>query len=377
MKIAIDFFKQIKGSGKSIGIYNVSYNIIKSISKIYKKKYSDVEILVFCNEYNIKDLKDFDIDLVKIDKLNPNKKIDCILWELLLVNKYLKKYNIDSVFFPRGYRPLKCKVHNTILVHDMIPFYYNENYPKVFNKIENFYIMNRLRRSIETANQVITISEASKKDIKKYCKVDEKNISIIYNGIDYIDSNKFDNQKENYVVAMTSMLPHKNLLGIVKSYERYVDIESNPLDLKIIGVNDEILKKLVDENNIDSKALNKISCVRYLASNDDLYTLVSKAKAFIFLSLIEGFGLPPIEAMAVNTPVICSNLSSMPEVVKDAGVLVNPDNYDEVANSIKEVTSNNDLSNDLIKKGLENVKRFDWDVQGEKYLDILYGINAE
>lgn len=374
MRIAIDFFKQIKSSGKSIGIYNVTYNIINSISKIHKNIRDDVEIVVFCNKYNIDDLKGLDVTLVEIERLNPNKKVCCILWELLLVNKYLKKYKIDSVFFPRGYRPLSCKIPNTILVHDMIPFYYNEHYPNTFNKIENFYIMNRLKKSIETADQVITISEASKNDIQKYCKVNKNNISIIYNGIDYIESRKFNFPKENFIVAMTSKLPHKNLIGILKSYERYVNIESSPLELKIIGIDEEFLEKVINENGIDSKIISMIYCVRYLASNDELYTLISKAKVFLFLSLIEGFGLPPIEAMAVSSPVICSNQSSLPEVVNDAGLLVNPNDYDEVANSIKTVVNNSELSNELINKGLKNVKRFNWDIQGEKYLHRLYSI---
>lgn len=372
MRIAIDFFKQIKGNGKSIGIYNVSYNILKSISKIYNKKYKNLEIFVFCNLYNSIYLKDLDLNLVVIKELNPNKRFDCVLWELFFVNKYLKKYCIDNVFFPRGYRPLFCKISNSVLIHDMIPFYYDEHFPNVFNKFENFYIMNRLKSSIEHANKVITISKASKNDIIKYCNIDEKKISIIYNGIEHIDSDKFNFNKESYITAITSKFPHKNLIGILKSFEKYIEICDNPIELKLIGINTEYLNNFVKDSNINRSLINKIDCVEYVHSNNELYTIIGKSKVFLFLSLIEGFGLPPIEAMAVKTPVICSNVSSLPEVTGDACIAVNPLDYKNIAISINNVVNDNDLSTELINKGLENVKRFNWDIQGEMYLDELY-----
>lgn len=370
VRLVIDCFKLLKGAGKSIGIYNVALSLIQNLV-IEKQRSSDdkkknCEIIVLGNKYN---KEDFDIDgvrFIQIDNYKPLNKVHCIIWELFTVSNVCKKLKADKVLFPRGYCALTHPIEDIVLIHDLIPFYYDEHFPNVFNKYENFYIMKRLMQSAKTAKKIITISQASKDDIIKHCGVKEEKISVINNACNAVDYkvNKSISTLP-YLCAITSGLPHKNATGVLKSYEKYRKIADSPLDLHVIGI-DENYK--VDIND-DTK--EHIHFHKFIKNNEDMYKLISNAELFIFLSLIEGFGLPPIEAMQLEVPVICSNNSSLPEVVGDAAILVDPENYVQVGYEIKKLQENEKLRRELIDKGKENVKRFSWEGRAKQYWDAI------
>lgn len=370
MKVVMDCFKLVKGAGKSIGIYNVALNLCKRLIE-YKNKnniadINKVELVIIGNKYN---RADFDIDgvrFIEITNYDPLNKLHCLYWELFAVSGIVKKIGADRVLFPRGFCALTHPIKDTIIVHDLIPFFYNENYPKFFNRFENAYIMNRLKASIKTCESVITISEASKADILKYCKVGESKIRVIHNGCNEMDTCvETEKDSEPYICAITSSLPHKNAKGIFASYQRYCEITDSPMNMLVIGVDDSY------KNNLPSEVSAKVTCHKFIKENRDLHKIIKKSSMFLFLSLVEGFGFPPIEAMQMDVPVICSNRSSLPEVVGDAAVLVDPENYDEVATAIKRLSEDEVLRNDLINKGKLNITRFDWNNIAEQYWDSL------
>jgi glycosyltransferase involved in cell wall biosynthesis len=364
MKLVIDCFKLVKGAGKSIGIYNLALNLVRELARGSSDK--EHEIIVLGNSYNRKDFQVEGIKFVQIEK-NPLNKITCIFWELFEVSVAAKKMDADRVLFPRGYASMLHLTKEYVIIHDMIPFYYHENYPDYFNKLENFYIMWRLKASARKADRVITISEASKRDIIKYSHTDEKRIAVINNGYNAIEKKSYEEPKEDYIIALTSPLPHKNAEGIVKSYERYCGITKSPLPLKIIGISDIL------QYNLEERVSRNITCIKYVEKNEDLYQLIYGARVFLFLSLVEGFGFPPIEAMQLKTPVICSNLSSLPEVVQDAAVCVNPTDYVSVAEAIEAVLNGSYDIGELCRKGEINAERFNWQKTGNEYRKVLFG----
>lgn len=370
MRIVIDCFKQIKGVGKSIGIYNVALNLTKNLVKYKKvlkdKRIQNAELFVIGNEYNKEDFNIEGVNFVHITNYNPLNKLHCIIWELFVVSSVCKKLGADRVVFPRGYCALTHPVKDAIIIHDLIPFYYNEHFPEVFNKIENAYIMNRLKASAKSCNCVITISEASKLDVMKYCGIKEDKITVIHNGCNEII---FDEKKaaveEPYICAITSGLPHKNAKGILKSYEKYCAMAEKPLELRVIGIADTSCVKLSKD------VKSRVICYKFIKENKELHRIIANSKVFLFLSLVEGFGFPPIEAMQLNVPTICSNVSSLPEIVGDAAVLVDPENPEEVGKALDNLIQNEDLQKSLIEKGKENVKRFYWDSRAEMYWNLL------
>lgn len=364
MKLIIDCFKLVKGAGKSIGIYNLALNLTRELGK--NNLNGENKIIVLGNIYNKSDFDVEGVEFIQINK-NPLNKIQCIIWELFDVSFIAKKMKADKVLFPRGFGSMLRLTKEYIIVHDMIPFYYDANYPGYFNKLENFYIMWRLKASIKKSDKVITISQASKDDIIKYTNVGDEKITVINNGYNAIEIKNISKQKkEDYIIAVTSALPHKNADGIVKSYEKYFRKTDNPLPIKIIGM------ESVQGFNLDEEISNKITCIKYVEKDTDLHNLIANAKMFLFLSLIEGFGFPPIEAMQLEIPVICSGISSLPEVVDEAAVLVDPTDYEQVAKTMEDMQNGKFDINKLCEKGLNNIKRFDWSIIGNQYREALF-----
>lgn len=359
MRLVIDCFKQVRGAGKSIGIYNLARQLVRELAKSISKDGGKNEIIVLGNAYNKADFDVEGIKFIEIDK-NPLNKLACIKWELFDVSVLAKKLGADRTLFPRGYASVLHLTEEYVIIHDMIPFYYDENYRGYFNRLENFYIMWRLKASAVSADRVITISEASKRDIIKYSHADERKIVVINNGRNPIKESNFGQLEKDYILAVTSALPHKNACGIMNAYAEYRKLAKNPIPLTIIGISGA-------EGHTDD-----ITFIKYVDNDEKMHALIRNAKAFLFLSLIEGFGFPPIEAMQLETPVVCSNLSSLPEVIGDAALMVNPNDAQEAARALLKVTTDEEFANALIAKGLKNVERFDWNKTVERYKEVLF-----
>lgn len=371
MNLVIDCFKLVKGAGKSIGIYNLTKSLIDYLGQRQAKNSAagGNRIIVLGNRYNRVDFAIDGIEFVEITK-NPLNKITCIRWELFGVNSRLKKYHADRVLFPRGFAPLRCPVKDTIIVHDMIPFFYHENYPGVFNRWENAYIMNRLKASIKRVDQIITISETSRQEIMKKVPQSADRITVIYNGLNQVSVNPettvSEAQSLKYIAAVTSELPHKNARGIIRAYEAYRQISTAPLELKIVGIGD------VAQMVKNPQTLKHIHCYKYIGNFQDMCALIAGAEVFLFLSYAEGFGFPPLEAMQLGVPVVCSDRSSLPEVTGEAAILVDPDDAAAAAAAICKLSRESETREKYITAGYTNIKKFTWDSQGLLYEKELF-----
>lgn len=368
MILVVDCFKLVRGAGKSIGIYNLALNLVRNlVEEKAGTKDSEIKqcrIVVLGNAYNEQEFNIPGVEFVCIEH-NPLNKLRCIWWELFEVSFAARKYHADKMIHPRGYAPILKMTKEYIVVHDMIPFYYDEHYKGYFNRLENFYIMWRLKASIRSCDRVVTISEASCKDILNRVKVPKSKISVIYNGYNKITELPECVDKSNYIIAVTSKLPHKNAKGIIEAYEVYFKQCEHPLQLRIIGIGD------VEQYALEPQAKENIKCYQYIESNGEMHRMIAEAKIFLFLSLIEGFGFPPVEAMQLGTPVVCSKMSSLPEVVGDAAILVDPCEPDEVADALVKLQNDANKQQELIVKGYHNVERFSWDKTANKYADIV------
>lgn len=389
MNLVIDCFKLVKGAGKSIGIYNLAKSITGHLGERAlelaeedgspnRKKNADT-VIVLGNAYNREEFDVSGVTFVEV-KGNPLNKLYCILWELLLVRKYAKKYRADRVLFPRGYRPIGRrgsigtykggrKIRDTVMIHDLIPFYYDEHYPEVFNKLENAYIMYRLKVSIKKADKIITGSEYSKEDILDKVPECGKKIRVINDGLNDVSFKAGKNivhaageGKKDYIVAMTSGLPHKNAKGVLKNYEAYFKKANHPLQLAVIGIGDTSVYE-----EMDAEAAAHVKCYKFFKKFDDMCRVAAGARAYLFLSYAEGFGFPPLEAMQMGVPVVCSDRSSLPEVVGDAGILVDPEDTEAVVRALITATEEEAVREELIKKGYENIKRFSWESRTDLY----------
>lgn len=365
MILIVDCFKLVKGQGKSIGIYNHAKNLVKNLSTENSRQKKIDQIVILGNERN---RDDFAIDGVSFVSVpyDPSSKIYAILWELFWVKNYIRKYQGDKILFPRGYIPAFFKGKATIIIHDLIPFYYHEHFPGVFNPLENFYIMNRLKASIKGAERVITISEYSKEEIIQRIPSAKEKVTVIYNGYNRLSVSNREAfvKKEDYIIAMTSKLPHKNAKGIMQAYKEYFVSAEHPLPMKVVGVSG------TEEFDM-GEAADYVSCYPYVKDDQELSEMIAGGCLFLFLSLIEGFGFPPLEAMDLRVPVICSDRTSLPEVIGEAALQVNPENPKEVAAKMIELLHDEQLQKELVKKGIGNCERFSWDQIVKRYMEEL------
>lgn len=398
MKIVIDCFKLIKGEGKSAGIYNFTVNLVKNLAQYIMDNNTDDQLIVFGNGINQEDFSS-NVEYHQISGYSCRNKLSLIVWELFGAPLEAKKIHADVIIYPRGFCGLIHPVSDIVIIHDMIPFYYNEKFPGVLNRPENAYIMNRLAASAKTAKKVITISEYSKRDIIKYSGISKDKVTVIPNGCNEVKieevaamppqtdnyRQKFGNEKNcnDYISAITTKLPHKNAKGILKVYEAYYQLclqrQISPLSLHIIGITKDTFMqlskvKIASDNpwTISEDVLSHIEFIGYIKENEILHREIAKSEIFLFLSLYEGFGFPPLEAMQLSVPVVCSDKTSLPEVTADAALLVDPDNQQEVAEALLKLQMNDKLCHELIKKGHNNIERFNWSTVSKKYYEALF-----
>jgi glycosyltransferase involved in cell wall biosynthesis len=291
-----------------------------------------------------------------------------ILWYLWFewsVPRALKKINPDIFLSTDGYLSLKTKVPTVMVVHDLA----FEHYPEMVSAFSSKYYRHFSPLYCKKATHIITVSEASKKDIETIYGISPTKITVAHNGINPIfkaisecEKNavreKYGNGK-NYFVYVGSLHPRKNIARLLKAFDVFKKNTSADTVLIIAGARGWQLKE-IDEVYHQMRFKNDVIFTGHLNS-EELVKIVASADAMVYVSLFEGFGIPVAEAMKCNVPVITSSISSMPEVAGNAALLVNPLNVEEIANAMTKIYSDKTLANDLIEKGKVQCQQFNWD----------------
>ena len=293
------------------------------------------------------------------------------LWTLLDLSKKLKNYKLDVFFSPTHYLPLYTSSPSVISILDVSYLYF----PNLFKKKDLYQLRLWGGYSIKKAKKIITISNSSKNDIIKMYKVNPDKIAVVYPGIKIQNSKirvqNMEDLKEKfgiaspYILFVGTLQPRKNIVRLVEAFSKL----QGEIKLVIVGKKgwqfEEILnapKKYGVENRV--KFLDSVS-------DEDLPSLYKNALCFCLPSLYEGFGLPILEAMQYGCPVATSNVSSLPEAGGDAAVYFNPENVEDIKNSLESIIQSSELRDKLIKKGYEQVKKFSWEKTARETLKVL------
>ena len=210
-------------------------------------------------------------------------------------------------------------------------------------------------------------------------KIDEKTIKVVYPGYDDIFSKatksevlkiKKKYKLNKYLLFVGSLKPIKNIPVIIEVFSGYLKYKKGDCVLVLVG-SDYWLDKRIDECIKKFQVNDRVIRLGYVP-RDDLAAIYSGADVFLSPSLYEGFGFPLLESMACGTPVITSSIGSMPEVVKDAGVLVNPRNPNEIIKSLVGLEKSEKYKRELIMKGLKRAKKFSWSNFCNEVLDEIF-----
>jgi glycosyltransferase involved in cell wall biosynthesis len=279
----------------------------------------------------------------------------------------LRRAKVDLFHAPHYVVSPFTTVPFVVTIHDCIHLRFPQYLP---NRAAYFYAKAMMSSSARRARRVLTVSEASKQDILHYLKVPASKIEVIYNALDERLADEPTAEEvarvrdrfqltAPFVLYAGNIKPHKNVDRLIEAFS-IVRRGGGHDDLKLLVIGDDISKYSNLRRLVHRFQLHKH--VRFLGFVPDalLAVLYRLASVFVFPSLYEGFGLPPLEAMAAGVPVITSNVSSLPEVVGDAAVLIDPMDAGAIAAAMVRVLGDPVLRADLVRRGRARVTAFSW-----------------
>src|SRR5688572_7205838 len=278
----------------------------------------------------------------------------------------LRREAVDLFHAPHYVLPPLTPCRSVVTIHDCIHLRFPQYLP---SRLGYAYARSSLWVAAHRSARILTVSEASKRDILRYFRVPESKVAVIYNAIDERFSeeppaDEVMRVRERYqlndpfILYAGNIKPHKNLERLIEAFHIIRKGELEFVKLLIIG--DEISKYAALRRTVHRYKLHKH--VRFFGFVPDatLAILYRLARVFVFPSLYEGFGLPPLEAMASGTPVITSNVSSLPEVAGDAAMLIDPYETDAIAGAMRRVLMDDRLRDDMRERGLARAREFSW-----------------
>src|SRR3954465_1413183 len=344
MRVAIDARKL-----HDFGIGTYIRNLLKQLARLDQA----TEYVLLTRESDLAVAAQLGPNFRSVREPSPNYSVR----EQIHVPWVLMRERPDVFHAPHYILPAGVRAHSVVTIHDCIHLMFPQYLP---NRAAYTYARLAMWSAARRSDCILTVSQASKRDILPFFPVPPEKIEVIYNAIDErfsIEPNEeaVARVRERYqldqrfVLYVGNIKPHKNLVRLIEAFAALRQGELDDLKLLIIG--DEISKLPALRRAVHSLKLHKH--VRFLGyqPDDTLAILYRLASVFVFPSLYEGFGLPPLEAMASGTPVVTSNVSSAPEVVGDAALLIDPTDPRAIAGAITRLLDDPALRADLIRRG--------------------------
>ncbi len=270
------------------------------------------------------------------------------------------------------------KTKHVLTIHD-ISFLH---YPEFFSRRKNFWHRALdLKRLTADCAAIIAVSENTRQDIIELLHVPEAKVKTIYSGLMPAvplpgpeEERLFFRRhelKKRFILYLGTIEPRKNITGLIYAYNRFRDDNVNLVDLQLVLAGADGWKnRSIYHAWEDSPYRRDIKFVGYLSAREK-ELLYQRAEVFVYPSYYEGFGLPPLEAMARRLPVITSNVSSLPEVVGAAALTINPYDINEIAKALELVITNPELKARLMAAGKEQAQKFSWEETAKQYLELF------
>ena len=297
------------------------------------------------------------------------------LWFEFAIPRVFNKIKPDLFFSPDGYLSLSSNIRSVNVFHDLNFEYYPQDLPYFERKYYRHFFPKYAHKATRTA----TVSEYSKNDIVKQYKVDPSKIDVVFNGANEVFQPLSGPEKTKikeiyssgnpYFVFVGALNPRKNLVNLFEAFDRFKESDQQGIKLVVVGEKmywtPEI--KAAYEN---LKFSNDVVFTGRLELKD-LHKVLASALALTYVSYFEGFGIPIVEAYNCGTPVITSNVTSMPEVAGGAASIVDPFSIESISDAMLQMSKDESLRKNLIQKGLERGKEFTWQNSSERLWDSI------
>ena len=305
------------------------------------------------------------------------------IWEQFALPQAARRYNCDVLHCTSNTAPIFTKIPLVTILHDII--YMENSYLKIlkssasaYQKFGNIYRKLIVPQVIKKSKRIITVSHFEKNKIGDFFNIrNNEKLKAIYNGVSahfrpvtnteelLRVKNKY-NLPDHFLFFLGNTDPKKNTKGTLKAFSDFLKQVSTDYKLVMLDYDKTELKELLIEIN-DENLTSQIVLTGYVV-NTDLPVIYSQCDVFLYPSLRESFGIPMLEAMSCNVPVITSNTSSMPEVAKDAAHIIDPYKPQEITDGIIKILNDDTYRTSLCKKGLERSKHFSWKNMAKDYL---------
>ncbi len=315
--------------------------------------------------------RDFDDDFIFSDNvtpliLSPQARHPFLFywWFEFSVANFLNKYKPDLFISPDGYMSLKANCKQLAVIHD-INF---EHHPKDVSWIVRKYYTRFFPKFARKASRIATVSEFSKKDLVNTYKIESTKIDVVFNGCNELYSpiskelqqatKKHISGGNDYFLFVGALQPRKNISRLFEAFDKFKANEKNDVKLVIVGEKYRWTNE-IKNTYLNMKFKDDVIFTGRLHSTE-LHHVIASALAMTYIPYFEGFGIPILEAMNCDTPVITSNITSMPEVSGDAALLVDPFSVDSICNAMIYIYKDEDMRNSLIEKGRKRKLEFSW-----------------
>ncbi|MCH7492161.1 glycosyltransferase family 4 protein [Patescibacteria group bacterium] len=357
--------------GERAGVGHYTFNLVKNLLKLDK-----VNEYILYFDHRVHSTKDFEQKNVKIKNLpfSQYNKFMPFAYSHMLISAYLLKHGLDIFHSPISSLPLTYPKKSLITVHDLAIYKNPSWFPT-----QIFSTKLLVPRSLNAADKIIAVSESTKKDIREIFNIPPKKIKVVYEAPNVtkvkVRNKKIDSLHKfklpsKFVFFLGTIEPRKNLVGLLEAFRKVIDRNMSLRSYQLIIAGAKGYKNENVFSRIKELKLSKyVKYLGYVTHNQKI-ELLKKATCFAFPTSYEGFGLPVLEAMALGTPVITSNVSSLPEITKNSAVLVDPESTTELAAALQKIMTNQQHRITLSKKGLKRAKDFSWEKCARETLKV-------
>lgn len=380
MRIGIDCRTILNPKGgEKAGIAHYTYYLVKNLLKIDKK---NQYVLFFDSAFmDVKEFRQKNVT-IKFFPFSQYRRYLPFAYSHVLITAMLVKEKLDVYHNPAGVIPLSYRGRSVVTVHDLAIYKNPQWFPQRLISRNAFYTKVLIPSSIKRAEKILAVSENTKKDLVKMFKVKAKKIIVTPLGV---AKEKISNQQakkvlkrfkltQPYILYLGTIEPRKNIIMLIHAFEQLVMKNKKFKDLNLVlagarGWKFQGVFKALEASYVKEgiKYLNYVS-------HEEKLALISKAQCFVFPTLYEGFGLPVLEAMSLGTPVITSKVASLPEVVDDAGILINPNKEKELEEALAKILGSINLQKKIAQKGITRAKIFNWQTTAKQTLEVYQSL---
>jgi len=368
-------------SGVSIYTLNLVQEILKQDDRNqYKLFYNSAKKV---NER----LPEFNLNNITIHRTAyPNKILNYLLFSFINRPYVDRQLGVDIFFMPHiNFVSLSKSAKNIVTVHDLSFLHY----PYFFTKRQNFWHRAlKIKKLLLNATYIIAVSENTKRDIMYFYGIAENKIKVIYSGIDksFKPIDRSDDRflkiqhkyklPEKFILYLGNIEPRKNIESILEAYFLLRNKNTHS-ELKLVIAGNLAWKHNIIKTMVKNSAYeNDVYFLGYIDQEEKPY-LYNLASLFIFPSFYEGFGFPPLEAAACGTPVICSNRASLPEIMNESAILINPHNITEIKEAMLQILTDQDLRKEMSLRGVEHAKQYTWKKCAHEIIDLFHEVSRQ